>query len=473
MKSKNNYFKYLNFINASIVSFIFLSLAGILMRRFVSPAEYGQYMSIKLILTYGTYMQLGVLNALNLEIPLNRGVGDFDYIKTIKGSALAYVTIISVIGMVVSLTFAVITVSQGNLLDLGYIIIGITLILTFFMTAFDNMLRGEEKFAILSNRLYMRTAIQAGVAILCTYFWGYYGLYIGTPVALFITILYTRKIVSAVKLIYNWGEIKKRIIEGFPIFLNSTLANFSETVPQLIAVVFMTPQMVGYFSIALLVYTTINTVPNVIGQIIYPKMAKIFGKTNDASALADFITDIERLFYWGMAVFSAVCLVVLKYFVAWALPEYSTGISAANIAILTGCIASSRIINGNAMVIIKQKGNLIKITLTSIVINLSLSVALVGSYSINGLAVALLVANIFIAIATNINISNQTGMLLLKRLIIQIIPFSILPLPVYFLITTYDSSEAYGLALLYTIFIGTGIILWILNRRKISKMVMK
>lgn len=53
-----------------------LCVGGLTIARFLGPTHYGLWNGLQLILLYASYFQLGIVNALNREVPLQRGMGD-------------------------------------------------------------------------------------------------------------------------------------------------------------------------------------------------------------------------------------------------------------------------------------------------------------------------------------------------------------------------------------------------------------
>ena len=74
----------------NIVSSILRMAGGVLQARFVVPDVLGLFSGIGLVQGYTRFLQLGILNGLNRELPYYYGKGDHQRVRALAAVALAW-----------------------------------------------------------------------------------------------------------------------------------------------------------------------------------------------------------------------------------------------------------------------------------------------------------------------------------------------------------------------------------------------
>lgn len=76
--------------------------------KILGPGIYGLWNMLNLILTYGRLAHLGVINAMNRDVPLFKGKRDFQKVEEIRRASLGFMslsTIVATAGIAVSALF--------------------------------------------------------------------------------------------------------------------------------------------------------------------------------------------------------------------------------------------------------------------------------------------------------------------------------------------------------------------------------
>jgi len=76
--------------------------------KILGPGVYGLWNMLNLILTYGRLAHLGVINAMNRDVPLFKGKRDFQRVEEIRRASLGFMslsTIVATAGIAVSALF--------------------------------------------------------------------------------------------------------------------------------------------------------------------------------------------------------------------------------------------------------------------------------------------------------------------------------------------------------------------------------
>src|SRR5699024_2325706 len=83
--------------SATLINAILAFIVGILTRNILGPDQYGIWVTISLIFTFSPLFHLGILNAMNREVPFYQAKNDEERVSKIRGSVFTYIIIISVL----------------------------------------------------------------------------------------------------------------------------------------------------------------------------------------------------------------------------------------------------------------------------------------------------------------------------------------------------------------------------------------
>src|SRR5208282_2313376 len=208
-----------------------LSLAGgVLQARLVGPLILGRFKYIQLVLGYTRFLQLGILNGLNRELPYFYGKGDRQRVRELASAAQAWALTLGVtVGLGLGGVSVWHAVHRQFELAAGWASNAVLAFIFFYATMYlQATYRTAHDFARLSviNVVQNATALAFLVFVV---FWGFYGICLRTVLSVSVALAmyyYWQPIRVGPK--WNFRHLKHLLFVGMPIFFVGELALFWE-----------------------------------------------------------------------------------------------------------------------------------------------------------------------------------------------------------------------------------------------------
>jgi len=445
--------KYINFINASFLVYGVVFIKGVLTRRIITPDEFGYFINAQLIITYGMYMQLGVLNALNFEIPgLEARANQNELDKTI-GSSKAYIICISVLSLI--MIPIVLTFDIDSKLKYGYAITLIILSINLWVGMGENILRGYQEFSKLSKIMIIKSVSTLIISVALTYFIGYYGLYFGLLAGNVMALLFMINRINIYKPIFKVILIFKRIKNGLPIFVTGMLWSLLLAIGQTIGFMKLTNTEMGEFSITIMIYSTIMIFPSIISQIVYPKILILTSNSNNEIKLVDFYNSFFELYSRILIIISILSLLIIPELISMVLPKYLGGISSSLILLLSMYVIAINGLNTNVITGFRKAKRLTMHLTIALILMIVMEYMLIDSLGIDAISFALLTAFLVYSCLNSIYIIKELKLPVARLNMSFAISFVFYIVPVFLLLYFHLNFSAilYGGAIIMVNFI--------------------
>ena len=295
----------------------------------LGPETFGFWYVLNLALAYGGLAHLGVINAMNRDVPVFRGKGDAAKVRLIQSVSVGVLlvsTVVAGVVMVVSLAFLE-HIPRAPLAAL--IALFVVTQPYFFLQVY---LKSDGQFERLSfQQLLLALLFPLGVVPL-TIGYGLSGFIVGQAlVTLLISLFVLRTWTFHLRPVFNVQETLRLIRVGLPIMLVGLMYTLLTTADRWVITALLDVKRLGYYSLAIMVLGVLSLIPLVIAQQMYPRMAEAWGRTNDAR-------DVLRwaLRQTGMALAFTAPLILVLYFAApplikTFLPAYAEGVAPVKI----------------------------------------------------------------------------------------------------------------------------------------------
>lgn len=301
-------------------------LAGLL-----GPQLFGLWNGFQVFLLYGANSHLGILHAINREIPLSRGRGESELIPQLARAGLTVSllnsTLVGTILFVIG-TFLDSTTIESTALKL----IAAVLIAQQVFLYYQFLLRAEDNFRLLSRVLVIAVVLELVASIALVYWIGFngifYGLLISNTTVLLICLVAERRVVSRLEL--DFRLIKRLVRIGFPIMLTVLSYGLLTSIDRVMVITFLGSESLGYYAIGPLAITAIGSLPIAINQVLFPKSSERYGATDDPESLAGFVRIPTLAIAHAMGLVLGAAFILLPL-ITLILPKYAPGIPAARI----------------------------------------------------------------------------------------------------------------------------------------------
>lgn len=402
--------------SASLLSSIFSLLVGVATRNILGPEQYGYYLTISLAFTFIPLLQLGTLNAMNREVPFYLARQDRERAQEIRNLTFSFLFSLPLLAVVlfimVSISLFFFDINQEY--KTGILFTAFIALFLFLSGYVEMYYKSEQNFRIASKLMFIKSVSQSALTLSLVLWIGYEGLYIGMLLALIIQVFVGRQSFRNIKLIYDNEKYKELVKIGFPILLVGLVWSLMIANDRIIISIMMTPEDVGNYGIGMLVFSTMMLFPQVIGQVLYPKIVELVSQKK--------YKEIKK-YYWKMNKFLAAVMAIIvligyfciPFFIELILPKYVNGIKASQILILGIYPLTLVGIAANYFNATNNQKTYISIQLISIVVNLLLSISLlIVDKNINNVALATSISFFVYFILMNVNFLKTININLLE-----------------------------------------------------------
>ncbi len=295
----------------------------------LGPETFGFWYVLNLALAYGGLAHLGVVNAMNRDVPVFRGKGDAERVRLIQSVSVGVLlvsTVVAGVVMVVSLAFLE-PIPRAPLAALIALFV-VTQPYLFLQV----YLKSDGQFERLSLQQLLLALLFPLSVVPLTIGYGLSGFILGQAlVTLLISLFILRTWTFHLRPVFNVQETLRLVRVGLPIMLVGLMYTLLTTADRWVITAFLDLARLGHYSLAIMVLGVLSLVPMVIAQQMYPRMAEAWGRTSDAR-------DVLRwaLRQTGMAVAFTAPLILVLYFAAPPLiraflPAYAEGVAPVKI----------------------------------------------------------------------------------------------------------------------------------------------
>lgn len=301
--------------------------------RELGPETWGLWYILNLVLAYSGVIHLGVINAMNREVPVFRGRSDADRVRLIQSVTTGFMLVSTLIA---GLALVFVGLAASNLQLRGPLaLLALLLTVTQPYIFLQTYLKSDGQF----NRMSLQQLVFAGLlpllAVPLTAAYGLPGFILAQTVA---TAAVTASMIRAWPFnftpTFDWAEARRLMKVGLPIMLVGLLYTLLTTADRWVIAAFFETEQLGYYSLAIMVLAVTNLIPLVIAQQMYPRMAEAWGRTGQ---IQDVLTWAVR--QSAMATVLTVPILFLIFFAAPPLvvnflPAYEAGIPALRVILI-------------------------------------------------------------------------------------------------------------------------------------------
>ena len=328
------------------------------MAGLLGPYTAGLFSTLMVIPQLTQYLTFGLIEALPLAIPRNRGRGQPEKERRIRTSVLCAVIAASGGAAVVTFSYAAVTaVSDGEaalFVAFAAVVAVMWQLNRFLLTQYAV----EGWFVELSRIELGFAATVCCVQVLAVWWLNGYGYWIGLigPYCAIVAYCgsgYMKR--HRVTIPDEWLSEARELI---PIGLAMLISSAPHTLFMIVSRIFMAATVgvreVGFFILATLVLSKISSVASAIARVMLPEMSLLYGKGGDSADLYSVFLKAQ-VYTLGVAVaIAATGVLLIESLTAWALPAYLPGVPAATVMMLTG-IPYSAVINANGVLLSTER----------------------------------------------------------------------------------------------------------------------
>jgi len=332
----------IGFSGAQLYGNIVRLLSGFIIAKLLLPELLGLFNGFALILGYIVIAQLGIMNALNRELPYLIGKGQRDTALKYASTAQWWEIFLSIISFVVLFSISIYYFYNKNYIyAAGLITFAIAAVYQFYGVNYLQILyRTNGDF----NKLSMNSIIVSTVGLIGVLFvwkWAFWGLCLRYIInnLVELLLLWKWKPIS-VKPVFDKVVFKQLLQIGLPIFFVGVLFSLWGTLHDTLLLKIGGAKNLGLYALTTMILASLTIVSNTINQVIYPKLSLLYGQGKTIKQL--YIIPVAPLKVYILLIIPTVVVLYfgIPYLVNYLLPQYNEGINVAQ------CSLALLIING-------------------------------------------------------------------------------------------------------------------------------
>lgn len=393
------------FSGSTYFSYVFKLINSIVTRWFLLPVAMGLVSEIFLINEYAKAHHLGVLNALDREIPYYRGKGDPERINVVKQTAFNFCLLSAFLVSLALYTSAFyLYINSGpNDIAAGFILVAVLLIAEMIPGYYRILLRTNNRFIFLSKFNIAASITQTVFTIFFVARYDYKGVFLALilTAVLSLVFLFTR---SGEKVEFSttidFKEVIRLLKIGFPMFLYDIVRTFFLTIDRVIILFLLGRKALGLYSIGTLAYNFLTPLPRGVYNVIFPKFYEAYGRTEDIQTVKHYLVKPTMVFAYLFPLFAGAGAIFLPLVINYFLPHYLDGLMPAFILILSTLFYSLIFMWGYFLIAVRKQNKMILFNLIAIVLNASFSMIFVKicKMGLNGVALSTMLSHSILSV---------------------------------------------------------------------------
>ena len=322
-------------------------IGTVIQGRFVGPAVLGLFNGIGLVLGYAPFLQLGVTNALNRELPYYFGKGDQRRVRELAAAGQAWASWLGGILALGMLLQSARYLAAGDMQRCAGWATNAVLVLTlFYNTNYLQMTyRTSHDFARLAL-VNVMVNVLALLLVALVALLSFYGLCLRLLIVELTSLAplyYFRPIRVGPK--WNTEHFKHLLAVGLPIFAAGYLYVLWGMLDRTLAFALTGDAGFGLYTQVIAVLTAMEMLPSAFSQVLYPRMAEKYAKTGRLGDLVQMAWKPTLLAALGMIPVIAVSWWCVGPAMRLVLPKYVAAVPAIRWAMLISFVHALASVN--------------------------------------------------------------------------------------------------------------------------------
>ena len=313
-----------NGLSAAVKFILYIFIA-----RILGPKLYGDWVVINTLISYVAFSHLGILNAMNREIPYNIGRKKVEEVDEIQSTSFSYLSLIIILLIVIGGIYAILTKSFVNF--------SISLLFASILgyRYFEFWLKSYQRFINLSKiQIIIISLLLIGIPL--SNYLKLHG-WILANILPYIAGIFTALVVFKIPVSITHFS-KKRLFQllniGFPIMLVGVSYTLFITVERWVILKILGNEALGYYSLVTSAFSICVILPYIIADQYYPYISMDYGKNNCYERILKMAKNqIFKSVVVALGV-NLVVFIILPTIVKIWLPKYIPGIVPLKIMLI-------------------------------------------------------------------------------------------------------------------------------------------
>ncbi|RLG09502.1 hypothetical protein DRN73_09805 [Candidatus Pacearchaeota archaeon] len=351
----------------------------------------GIWQGLNIIKSYTSYTNLGVSKAAAREIAYLRGKGEYKKAEDLKNVGFTFTLIMIFIFGFICMSAVLFPQFRSNIyLSIGFIVMGIILILERIESYLITILRAKKKFYVESLVKIVNSILNIVLVIVVVRIFKLFGLY-ASYIFLFCASIFLIVFVSkeSFKFILDKRDLFHLIKIGVPLvglgFMFTNLTN----IDRILILKMLGARSLGLYSIALMMGNFTYQVSNMAGIVLYPRFQEMYAQLQSRKKLFEVMRRIIKFLSIPILILVLGAIFFMPFIVKIFLPKYIEGINCMRIFLCGVYFLSLSMFCNHFLITINRQSISLIICISCAVLNLFLNIWFIkNGWSIEGVATA-------------------------------------------------------------------------------------
>ena len=291
--------------------------------RALDPEQYGYWVIVMLVLTYGDQIHLGLRHAGDKEIPYYRGRGQPEEARRIADTLYAGILLISVAALVILGSITAVAPGGERTVQGVIVVAGVIVVVEQVNRYYLMIMRATKQFILSSKVEIAVEAARTTLVCVLVYLFSLAGAITGfLAAAVIMTVFFVFRFRTQFVPRFDWRRLRKLLQLGISLFGVSLLYVLLINADRLFGATVLSKVELGVYGIAALAAQLPLNFTQGISSVVYPTLSEQFGRSDSLEHVFPVFSNVLR-----SLAFAVPLIVVTTYFgasilVEWFLPAY-------------------------------------------------------------------------------------------------------------------------------------------------------
>lgn len=303
---------------------------GVLVRRFLGPANMGIWSFLQIVLNYAKHSGLGVTMATARDVPYFRGKGDLAKAEEVKNLVFSFTLITAVLGAIGIVLFACLNRSRySRPIFYGLVVVAILIVLQRLYNLYTVLLRAHKEFIFAGSLNFLSSVSSVLLTLVLTWKFKLYGFF----VSLILNYLFTIAVILfrtpyRFAFFLSLKPLLPLLSLGSAVLISDMLKTVLTSIDRILITKYLGFKALGIYSIALMASNYLYSLPNMLGIIFFPHFQEVLAERDNTADLGKFLKEPTLCLAYFFPCLIGLVWIFSSWFVPLLLPEYVSGITA-------------------------------------------------------------------------------------------------------------------------------------------------
>lgn len=341
MEKARKFFKDTAFyLSSNMISNCLNFATGIVVRRLLAPAAMGFYNGILLIFDYARHSHLGIVDAMDKELPVFYGKKDYQRLERTKDVGFSACLLVSLLVAFGIFAASFIVRADNKLLTAGMRVVAVMVIARLLNSLYIVMNRSRNRFSVISKYTILYAACDIILKVLLVIKFGIHGLLWASVLTLIFGLFYFYK-ASGEKfkfiLDFSFKEVLPLLKTGLPIFAMGFVFITLRNIDRIMIIKLLDAEALGFYTIAMMLAVYMLQLPSLVYAVFFPRFYQAYGEKQDIYQIQGLFIKPTIVFACLFPVFVGCSIIFLPVLLKYILPAYMPGFLPSCILLLGCC----------------------------------------------------------------------------------------------------------------------------------------